>query len=242
VTNLNMGEVAAIKGKEGSWGGGLTDVALTYICCQSCGCVLSGSGGNPQGVAWFDPATNTLPMKIPTVQYSSGSGPFGNTSLDTGPYGLSWGLDRVLYAGNIDVNGDYVPLDLDTSTKQVIATFPSRVHASAPFDRIHMLVVLEGGDVMLVPVLGQTGTPEPLLSLGQHATSIVRDPWSGTIYAELSDRTIVSFSADGTGLTTFQTAPALGRVTIAPDGYLYHLTAGWPTAAEVVRWQLPTTL
>lgn len=72
VTNLNMGEVAAIQGKSGLFGGGLEDVALTYICCATCGCILSGSGGNPQGVAALDPTNATLPMKIPTTKYSSG--------------------------------------------------------------------------------------------------------------------------------------------------------------------------
>lgn len=30
--------------------------------------------------------------------------------------------------------------------------------------------------------------------------------------------------------------------SLAPDGYLYHLTIGWPTQAEIVRWPLPGTL
>lgn len=242
VTNLNMGEVAAIQGKEGSFGGGLMDVALTYVCCQACGCVLSGSGGNPQGVAYLDSATSTLPMKIPTVQFSQGAGPFGNASVDTGPYGLSWGLDRVLYAGNVDANGDFQALDLETSTKQIITTFGARVHASAPFDRMRMIVALEGGEVDLVPILGASGSPQKLVDLGAHVTSVVRDRWSGRLYAELSDLRIVSFAADGSGVETFQTAPAKGRIAIAPDGYLYHLTVGWPTEATIVRWELPTTL
>lgn len=242
VTNLNMGEVAAIQGREGAFGGGLMDVALTYVCCASCGCVLSGSGGNPQGVAWLDKTDASLPMKIPTVQYSQGSGPFGNATLDTGPFGLSWGLDRVLYAGNIEANGDFHALDLESSTKQIIATFQARVQASAPFDRERMLVALEGGTVMLVPVLGVSGSATMLVELGSHVTSIVRDRWSGRVYAELSDLRIVSFAADGTGVETFQTAPAKGRITIAPDGYLYHLTAGWPTDAVIVRWPLPASL
>jgi hypothetical protein len=49
VTNLNMGEVAAIQGASGTFGGGLSDVALTYICCATCGCILTSSA--PQGVA-----------------------------------------------------------------------------------------------------------------------------------------------------------------------------------------------
>ncbi|GMV12559.1 MAG: hypothetical protein HS104_41790 [Polyangiaceae bacterium] len=242
VTNLNMGEVAAIQGESGVFGGGLTDVALTYICCATCGCILSGSGGNPQGVAALDPQNGSLPMKIPTTQFSSGAGPFGIPTVDTGPYGLSWGLDRVLYVGNVQANGDYHALDLTAQTSQQVGTFAKRVLASAPFDKARMLVGLEGGEVQLAPVLGGTGTPKPLITLPAHMTSLVRDSWSGRVYAELSDKSIVSFSEDGKDLKTFQTAPALGRITIAPDGYLYHLTVGWPTTPEVVRWQLPTTL
>lgn len=242
VTNLNMGEVAAIQGDNGVFGGGLNDVALTYICCATCGCILSGSGGNPQGVAALDPANGTLPMKIPTTKFSTGAGPFGNPSVDTGPYGLSWGLDRILYVGNVQANGDYHALDLSTSSSQVVATFGKRVLASAPFDKARMLVGLEGGEVMLTPVLGGAGAPKTLITLSTHMTSLVRDSWSGRVYAELGDKTIVSFDEGGKDLKTFQTAPAKGRITIAPDGYLYHLTVGWPTTPEVVRWQLPTTL
>ncbi len=242
VTNLNMGEVAAIQGKGGLFGGGLQDVALTYICCATCGCVLSGSGGNPQGVASVDTSNGSLPMKIPTVNFSSGAGPFGDSQIDTGPYGLTWGLDQVLYVGNVDANGDYHALDLSTQTKKVVATFAKRVIASAPFDTTRMMVGLEGGEVQLVPVLGKTGTPKTLIKLATHMTSLVRDPWSGRIYTELSDKSIVSFAEDGSDLKPFQTAPALGRIAIAPDGHVYHLTLGWPTKAEIVRWPLPTTL
>jgi len=242
VTNLNMGEVAAIQGKGGLFGGDLEDVALTYTCCATCGCILTGSGGNPQGVAALDVQSGTLPMKIPTTKFSSGAGPFGSATLDTGPYGLSWGLDRVLYVGNVDANGDYHALDLATQTTKVVATFGKRVLASAPFDATRMLVGLEGGEVQLVPILGKTGSPKTLVTLSTHMTSIVRDSWSGRVYAELSDKSIVSFAEDGSDLNVFQTAPALGRITIAPDGYLYHLTVGWPTAAEIVRWQLPASL
>ncbi|MBK7585092.1 MAG: hypothetical protein IPI67_33500 [Myxococcales bacterium] len=242
VTNLNMGEVAAIQGDNGVFGGGLTDVALTYICCATCGCILSGTGGNPQGVAALEPSSGTLPMKIPTTKFSTGVGPFGNPSVDTGPYGLSWGLDRVLYVGNVQVNGDYQALDLGTQTSTVVATFAKRVLASTAFDKARMLVGLEGGEVQLVPALGAKGSPKTLLTLPKHMSSLVRDAWSGRVYAELSDKSIVSFAEDGSDLKTFQTAPALGRITIAPDGYLYHLTSGWPTTPEVTRWQLPATL
>ncbi len=242
VTNLNMGEVAAIQGESGVFGGGLSDVALTYTCCATCGCVLTGSNGNPQGVATLDAANGTLPMKIPSTKYSAGSGPFGNAIVDTGPYGLSWGLDRVLYVGNVLNNGDYHALDLTTQTSQIVATLSARVLASAPFDKAHMLVALEGGEVMLVPSLGAPGAPKSLVTLTTHATSLVRDAWSGRVYAELSDKSIVSFAADGSDVQPFQTAPGVGRITIAPDGYLYHLTVGFLSTPAVVRWPLPTTL
>lgn len=242
VTNLNMGEVAALQGINGTFGGTIEDVALSYICCAACGCIISGPGGSPQGVALLDAMTGTLPMQIPSSTFTSGAGPFGNSQLDTGPYGLSWGLDRVLYVGNVDKNGEYYALDLKSQSKTLLQTFASRVHASAPFDKFRMLVAIEGGEVLLVPIAGQQGTPISLIKLPTHVTSLVRDTWSGRIYAELADMSIVSFAADGTNLTTFQTAPAKGRITIAPDGYVYHLTLGHPTKAEIVRWELPTTL
>jgi len=242
VTNLNMGEVAALQGVNGTFGGTSEDVALSYICCASCGCIISGQGSSPQGVALLDNMAGTLPMQIPSSTFTGGTGPFGNSKVDTGPYGLSWGLDHVLYVGNVDKNGEYYALDLKTQSKTLLQTFTSRVHASAPFDKFRMLVALEGGEVLLVPIAGQLGSATSLMTLPTHATSLVRDSWSGRVYAELADMSIVSFAADGTNLTTFQTAPAKGRITIAPDGYLYHLTLGYPTLAEIVRWPLPNTL
>jgi hypothetical protein len=242
VTNLNMGEVAAIKGREGQFGGGLTNVALTYICCASCGCILSGPGSQPQGVAELDPATSELPMRIPSTQFTTGAGPFGNAAVDTGPYGLTWGLDRVLYAGNIEQNGDFHALDLETNSKQVIATLSARVLAAAPFDRNWMIVAVEGGTVHLVPVLGKVAPATPLITLSGEVSSLARDPWSGRVYASLDTLDVVSFNEDGDDLQVFQVAPALGRIALAPDGYLYHLTLGWPTQAAIVRWELPKSL
>jgi hypothetical protein len=242
VTNLNMGEVATIKGREGQFGGGLSNVALTYICCASCGCILSGPGSQPQGVAELDFATSELPMRIPSTQFTTGAGPFGNAAVDTGPYGLTWGLDRVLYAGNIEQNGDFHAIDLDTNSKIVVTSFPSRVLAAAPFDSNWMLVAVEGGSVHLVPVLGKVAPTTPLIALTGEVTSLARDPWSGRVYASLNTLDIVSFDEDGNDLQVFQVAPALGRIALAPDGYVYHLTLGWPTQPAIVRWELPNSL
>lgn len=162
--------------------------------------------------------------------------------MDTGPYGLSWGLDRVLYVGNIEQNGDFHALDLETSSKEVVASFASRVLASAPFDRMRMVVAVEGAEVYLVPVLGTSGTPVLLITLGGEVSSLARDSWSGRVYASLDNLDIVSFASDGTDLQVFEVAPALGRIALAPDGYLYHLTLGWPTSPAIVRWELPGEL
>lgn len=239
LTNLDMGEVSAIHGRKGEFGTSLKDVALTYTCV--CGCTPDAT--NQQGVAQLELATGKLPFRIPSKKLTNGKGPFGLPCVDGGPFGLSWGLDQVLYVGNVETNGDFYAADLADGSTKLVHTFPNRVHASAPFDKIHMIVALEGGEVWLQPILGSTASPNKLVTLATHVTSIVRDPWSGRLYAELGDKTIVSFTAEGTGVTTFQTAPAQGRIAIAPDGFLYHVTLGWPkTLSEIVRWPLPTTL
>lgn len=74
-------------------------------------------------------------------------------------------------------------------------------------------------------------------------TSVVRDSWSGRIYAELRDKSIVSLAADGSDPRPFATAPEPGRITTAPDGFVYHVTLGWPTTkTAIVRFPLPTKL
>ena len=112
VANLNMGEVKVLRSltipqltkplplaehpvpptpKEG-----IGEVAISYTCCPSCGCMADP----PQGVARLveeDP-NNPLPIVI-IAQQTQGAGPFGSLSADAGPQGLTWGADRVLYVG-----------------------------------------------------------------------------------------------------------------------------------------------
>jgi hypothetical protein len=240
VTNLNMGEVAVLQGKDGQFGGGFGDVALTYICCETCGCILTGSDGNPQGAAVLDAATSTLPMKIPSVDFTSGAGPFGQSGLDTGPYGLTWGLDRTLYLGNVKQNGDFVALDLAGGSTAQVAQFDKRVNAATPFDHDRILVALEGGEVLLVPIFGLSGDPKPLITLPANVTSIARDSWSGDIYASLSDFSLVRFRPGDTDPTLFNVTDDKGRLALARDGYLYFLGL-YPVDPYVVRFALPTT-
>ncbi|MEZ4248127.1 MAG: hypothetical protein R3B99_07815 [Polyangiales bacterium] len=116
VTNLNMGEVAVLRAIGGEFGSDDDpgEVALTYVCCASCGCV----GADPQGVARLDRAGEvSLPMVVEATP-SSGTAPWGSAVLDTGPYGLTWGRDRTLYVGNVTTNGDLVRASLADGTSE----------------------------------------------------------------------------------------------------------------------------
>lgn len=247
VTNLNMGEVAVLQqlavpasgpGTRHPFEGPALDVALSYICCASCGCQLQTT---PQGVARLDTATSTIPLVIPSTTITTGAGPFGASVIDTGPAGVAYGMDRALYVGNVDANGDYVRLDLTTQTQTVVATLPSRIHAAAPFDALHMIVALEGGDLVLLGT--QDGATKPFTVSDQPVTGLVRDFFDGSTYVARRDGTIRVFDADGNG-AAFATLPEAARLSIAPDGYLYALALPAPFADQVPhveRWQLPTT-
>jgi len=247
VTNLNMGEVAALQGNKGVFGDAAAKgLALTYTCCAACGCLST-----PQGVAEWEEATTTLPMRMTAVP-TTGSGPFGAGALDTGPFGLSWGLDRVLYVGNLEASGDYHALDLDGQRRARIAQLPQRVYASAPWDRHHMLVATADGKLILAPTIGTTGAPRELTALdGGAVTSVVRDPFSGRGYASIYEAAghvsrIVSFAADGSGVRTFATrSDGPGRIALARDGFLYHLALAFPASAwagRITRFELPRRL
>lgn len=239
VTNLNMGEVAVLRalgGEFGSGDGGLGEVALTYICCATCGCVSS----DPQGVAHLDRVgASSLPMVV-TALPSTGAGPWGVPTVDTGPYGLTYGHDDRLYIGNVDATGDLVRADLATGETATIATLPDRIHASATFDPRSLLVAIEGGAIYRV------GTDVDVQALwaeaGEDVTSLVRDPFTGRVYVSVQSSRILEYAPDGTMLSELTTTANAGRLAYAPDGFLYHLVVGWPTRAEVTRHALPASL
>ncbi|MFO0589391.1 MAG: hypothetical protein U0441_17770 [Polyangiaceae bacterium] len=250
VTNLNMGEVSVLQNvvipKSGSVDGlgpkpppaEDLDVALTYICCAACGCQLSST---PQGVSNFDPSTNTLPLVIPSQTFTDGTGPFGAGVIDTGPAGLTYGTDRVLYVGNVDTNGDYYRLDLATNEKTKVTTFASRVYASTPFDAANNLVALEGGEIRLLRLADATSTL--WATSDKPVTGMIRDFFDGAVYVARADAGIWKYDGSGQGASQW-TAQGKARLTIAPDGYLYALDLpasiadGTPT---IERWELPTT-
>lgn len=246
VTNLNMGEVAILQHlaipTSGSFPQPLDapglDVSLTYICCATCGCQLQST---PQGVARLDPATGEIPLVIPSATFTTGSGPFGAAVFDTGPAGLAYGTNRVLYVGNVDTNGDYYRLDLASQAQSLVTTFASRVHASATFDAMHMLVALEGGELRLLR-LGD-GSSTLFATSDQPVIGMVRDFFDGATYVARRDASIWRYDAAGAG-APFQTAAHPARLSIAPDGHLYALEVPPPFAnvtPTIARWALPKT-
>ncbi|HLM71744.1 MAG TPA: hypothetical protein VK459_03600 [Polyangiaceae bacterium] len=247
VTNLNMGEVAVLQQIITPRSGptidfqdaaGL-DVALSYICCETCGCIINSS--QPQGVARLDPTTGMLPIVIPSETYTKGTGPYGANVTDTGPAGVTYGLDQVLYVGNVKVNGDYYRLDLKTQAQTLVATLPARVYASAPFDAVTMLVALEGGDIHLVRP--GSGEVTKWATSDQPVTGMIRDFFDGSIYIARFDGSILKYDEKGTA-SAFQTSKYPARLSIAPNGWLYALASPPPYYAHkpiIERWELPKT-
>lgn len=243
-TNLNMGQVAVLRVPNGEFKE-LGDVAATYICCASCGCVETGEDGR-LGVVHLDRSSTTRPLpNVLPAKATSGSGPFGTPTLDTGPYALTWGADKALYAGNIETNGDFVRVDLAAKTTKNVSTFIGRVTAAAIYDLTRLLVATEGGKVVLLTTA--TGDRKEWASLPGHVTSLRRDKFTGRVYAEVATKPpqILELAGDGTGAKVFATPPRLGRITIAPDNHLYHLSVFpevfWKAKTSIVRWPLPPT-
>lgn len=241
VTNLNMGEVAALRRPGGEFGtGDLGEVALTYVCCATCGCVSA----DPQGVARLDreDASSSLPMVIIAMP-TAGDGPFGSPGLDTGPFGLTWGRDRRLYVGNVETNGDLVRADVEAGATTEIHRLPARITASATFDPRSLLVAVDGGEIHRVSTDGPED--ETWATVGEDVTSMVRDPFSGRVYVSLASARILELEPDGTLRGELSPAPLhRGRLAYAPDGFLYHLVLAYPVPANaaVTRYALAPTL
>jgi hypothetical protein len=238
VTNLNMGEVAVrrIEGDEFGTGDGLGQVALTYVCCAACGCVA----GDPQGVARLDRVgASSLPMVI-TATPSPGDGPFGRSELDTGPYGLTWGRDNTLYVGNVTAQGDLVRADLDLGTTMEVHRLPARIHASAVFDRRSLLVAVDEGVIHRVAT--DSDATEVWADVGEDVTSLMRDPFTGRVYVSVASARVLEYAADGAAIGEWEAPGERGRLAYSPDGALYYLISGWPTRAQMLRYELPSTL
>ncbi|AKT41089.1 DNRLRE domain-containing protein [Chondromyces crocatus] len=230
--NLNMGEVAIAQGDTATFGPDGIEVALTYICCASCGCAANP----PQGVGRWNPPTNNLPNVAPATS-TTGTGPFGSVHFDTGPAGLAWGLDDQLYIGNLSGNGTLSRLDPQTYTRTNFASMGSRVYGTAPIDGSRLLVALANRQIRLFDM--NTGTSILFATTAQDVTGMVRDPWNGRVYVALRGGAIREFSGAGDDLGLFAQGQGSGRITIAGDDHLYFVSL--TTGAAIQRWTLPAT-
>ena len=266
VSNLNMGEVSVLKAvtppagiaparpgaiqrnragtevpssldlRDGHVRGveGLGEVAITYTCCSTCGCFTDP----PQGVARLvedDPA-NPLPLVIEAV-ITQGTGPFGSPGADAGPFGLTWGIDRVLYVGNSTANGDIVTADLEMGTQAALGSLPGRITAGAPISAAHLLFAVEGGEVYRFNVL--TAEAELLFDLAEDVTSLSLDAFDGRVYAGLRNLEVVALVPTTGTAEPFDTMPGPGRVTVSPNGQLWFSPVEIVEANPISAWDLP---
>ncbi|MEM9457168.1 MAG: hypothetical protein AAGF11_23525 [Myxococcota bacterium] len=213
---------------------GLGEVAITYTCCSTCGCFVEP----PQGVARLvedDPA-NPLPLVIEAV-VTGGNGPFGSPSADAGPFGLTWGIDRVLYVGNTTANGDIVTADLELGAQATLDTLPARVTAGTSISAAHLLLAIEGGELHRFNVLTLESTS--LVGLGEDVTSLSYDAFDGTVYAGLRNLEVVALDPWTGASVPFETMPGTGRVTVSPDGQLWFSPVAILEPNAIFAWDLP---
>lgn len=215
---------------------GLGEVALTYTCCATCGCFVTP----PQGVARLveDDPKNPLPLVIEAV-ITGGSGPFGAPTADAGPFGLTWGIDRVLYVGNSTNNGDLVTADLDAGSQASIGTLPGRITAATAISAAHLLVAIEGGEVYRFNV--QTSDFQLALGVGSDVTSLSHDAFDGTVYAGLRSLDVVAIDPWAGTSEPFDVMPGRGRVTVSPDGQLWFSPVAILDPNAIFAWDLPDT-
>ncbi|MCA9695013.1 MAG: hypothetical protein KC636_35870, partial [Myxococcales bacterium] len=188
---------------------GLGEVALTYVCCPTCG----DCNNNPlaRGVARLDEENPMMPLPIVIfAEATQGMGPFENKWLDGGPQGLTWGEDRVLYVGNTTANGDYNSANLDTNELTVEYAFAARVTASAPVSAVHILVAIIGGGLYRFNTV--TKQADFAVDLMSDVTSLSHDPFTGHVYASLASLEVVRVEPFTGEVEPFATMPGKGRV------------------------------
>lgn len=218
---------------------GFGEVAVTYICCPTCGDCADNP--NARGVAHLVEDDPNMPLPIVIfAEATQGVGPFGEMHLDGGPQGLTWGDDRVLYVGNALGDGDYSSADLVAASVEDLYTFTARVTASAPVSAVHNLVAVLGGDLYLFNT--QTHDATLVVDLMADVTGLSQDPFDGHVYASLATLEVVRVHPFTGVVTTFATMPAKGRVAVSPSGKLWFAPVQYLNPAALVAWDLPTSL
>ncbi len=223
ITDINMGQVAVLRPLGGEFGAGDEpgEVAATYI-------------GPRYGVVRLvrDDADSPLPLVL-SATMSQGDGPFGLWYVDMAPTGLLWGPDRNLYVGEIAGHGDLARVDLASGTHTTLATFEERIFTTENFDATSILVATEGGRIFRVDIRTGERAPWATLATDEDVASLVRDPFSGVVYATVRQEEgerwrIEHFSARGEALGALEGIDLHGpaRIAYAPDGKLYVLYIG----------------
>lgn len=218
---------------------GYGEVAVTYICCPSCG----DCANNPEarGVAHLVEENPNMPLPIVIyAEPTQGTGPFGNVAVDGGPQGLTWGENRVLYVGNALADGDYSSADLESAKVDKLYTFPVRVTASAPISDVHNLVALLGGDLHRFNT--NTHETEFVVDLMSDVTNLSQDPFSGHVYASLASLEVVRVHPFTGEVESFAMMPAKGRVAVSPSGKLWFAPVAYLNKTPLISWDLPASL
>ena len=218
---------------------GYGEVAVTYICCPTCGDCANNPGA--RGVAHL--VEEDLAMPLPIVIFAEatqGDGPFGEKHLDGGPAGLTWGKGRVLYVGNAAANGGYSRAGLPLGTSESVFTFDARVTASAPVSDVHILVAVLGGGLHRFNTL--TGEAEFVVDLMADVTSLSHDAFSGHVYAGLATLEVVRVHPFTGAVEPFAMMPTRGRVAVSPSGALWYAPVAYLQPGTISAWPLPTTL
>jgi len=215
---------------------GLGEVALTYICCPTCG--SCNNNPNARGVARLDEENMNMPLPIVLfAEPTQGMGPFENKWLDGGPQGLTWGEDRVLYVGNQTANGDYNSTDLEMGTVDVEYKFDARVTASAPISSVHILVALIGGGLHRFNTA--TKEAEFVVDLMSDVTSLSHDAFTGEVYASLANLDVVQVRPFTGEVSDFAVMPSRGRVAVSPSGKLWFTPVKYVAPGVLSTWDLP---
>lgn len=143
----------------------------------------------------------------------------------------------MLYVGNSTANGEYNTANLDKMTQEVVNVFNARVTASAPISPVHLLVALDGGDLYRFNVL--TKQADFALDLMANVTSLSHDPFTGDVYASLSNLDVVRVAPFAETVDPFQKMPGKGRVAVSPSGKLWFTPVKYINNLPLSSWQLP---
>lgn len=218
---------------------GLGEVALTYVCCPSCGSCANNPSA--RGVAHL--VEDDLNMPLPIVIFAEptqGVGPFLNMWMDAGPQGLTWGEDRVLYVGNAQGNGDWSRADLAMGTVDQLYSFEARVTAATAVSPVHIAVAVLGGQIYRFNTATKEATP--VIDLMSDVTSLSHDKFSGRVYVGLADLSVVSIHPFSGEVEDFGVMPGKGRVAVSPSGDLWFTPIKYINVLPLERWPLPSSL